>query len=211
MQYPSVPGYGGGTYPINSSPMLPDYMSVIQEELAKNQALGEAQKAQKPSFGSKLGDFLKAWAGSLGDSLTGNPVYSTTMAQRQQSEAAARAEEQRRKQEQDWWYEQQRYKAQNEKPDMPGIADETKWFYSLPPEEQARAAQYIQMRNPAMQAPTLIPYGYEPVAPSSGGAPGGLREQAIEAIRKGADPVKVLERLKQLEGGQSASPAGGFL
>lgn len=43
------------------------------------------------------------------------------------------------------------------------------------------------------------------------GANSTLREQAIDAIRRGADPVKVLERLKLLEGGQSGAPTGGFL
>jgi hypothetical protein len=38
-----------------------------------------------------------------------------------------------------------------------------------------------------------------------------LRAAAIDAIQRGADPTKVLERLKQMQGGQSGSPStGGF-
>lgn len=40
---------------------------------------------------------------------------------------------------------------------------------------------------------------------------GDLRSEAIKAIQQGADPAKVLERLKSLMGGQTGSaPSGGF-
>lgn len=134
----------------------------ISDALRQNAAVG-AEK--KPKF--NFGQFLAAWAGHLGDSLTGNPVYGNAL----QSRAQGQAQEEERRRQQEWWYEQQRYQQANKAPDKPGIAEELEWFQSLPPEQRGPAAEYIRMRYPGSQSPQMIPHGYDEVPQQGGAAP----------------------------------------
>jgi hypothetical protein len=205
-QYPLIPGYGGGDMAGSS---LPDG-SGIAEALARNAQLG-AEK--KPKF--DIGQFLLAWAGHLGDNLTGSPVYASTLKDKAAAEADARSAEAQKA----WWYEQQRYQAENRPKDKPGVAEEFEWFNSLPPEMKKPVGEYMQMRYPGMQAPQMIPYGYEQVG---GGQPAG--PPAGENIPTLSSPEQAASlppgsrfrtpdgRIKIVPGGPTGSaPSGGFL
>jgi hypothetical protein len=78
-----VPANGG------QPPSLPD-MRGIEDALARNEALGAEQSQGRKSG---VGDFLLAWAGHLGDNLTGNPAYSNSLKHRWQLEQIDREAE----------------------------------------------------------------------------------------------------------------------
>lgn len=92
-------------------------------------------------------------------------------------------------------------------------------------QDEANAGQpkYFNVAPGGMVA-ALDPGSNQPrviIAPNDGtqmsGAPGvpqapsgDLRSEAIKAIQAGADPMKVLQRMQQLQGGQAATPSATF-
>jgi hypothetical protein len=204
-----LPGYGGGMFDPQNG--IGGMSAGLDQALAQNKAMGAA----KPKKG--FGDFLRIFAGTMGDQLTGRPVY----AQHQQAQEEMKAQEE--------WYERKRqdeladYEAkknidsQYDGPEMPGLAKEVQWINSLPPPEREQAMKYIQMLRPGNfvpPAPVNIPYGATVSGggggePSSSGLPRVTDTQGYNALPPGAtylDPNGIVRK----KGGQSASPTGGF-
>jgi hypothetical protein len=166
------------------------YSTGIEDALRSNAQLG-AEQAAHPSFGKRFGNFLAAWAGSLGDNLTGNPVYANSQKAAQEAQEYAR-----RRQDELSDYEakkkiDQRYQA----PDLPGLADEFNWFSSLPPQLQSAVSNYMSMRYPAQSSPVTQPYGS---TVTGGGSAPALRYNPQTG------------RWEQ-EGGAGGNASGGFL
>lgn len=215
MGYYDMPGYGGGMFPPQSFG-VPDYMGGINDAFAQNAALGQQQAAQ-PKKG--FGEFLRAFAGIYGDTLTGNPVYSQHM-KAQQDQMAQMQEYERQRQDAIADYERKKQiDAQYSEPDMPGIAKETAWLGSLPPEQRQQAMDYIKLLRPGNfvpPSPVNVPYGATVTGGDAppGGAPAGMprvtNEQEYNALPPGTtytDPNGIVRK----KGGQSgAGPAGGF-
>lgn len=190
-------------------PTLPDYSSQISAALAANAAKGATPK--KGGFGG----FLRNFAGYLGDNLSGNNVYASTVAQQRQMEqqaaeqqqqialAAQQAEARRQAELQDYVAKKQ-IDQQYQGP--PGLANEFNWFENLPPEQKAQAQQYMSMRYPGMNAPVTVPYGATVQggggqSPQPGTVDGGYRF-------KGGNPAdpNAWEKL----GGSTGAPSSNF-
>jgi hypothetical protein len=201
-----IPGYGGGMFDPQSG--MGGMSAGLDQALAQNKAMGAAQ-AGKPKKG--FGEFLRMFAGTLGDSLTGNPVYS--QAQQHQQEMKAQEE----------WYERKRqdeladYEAkknidsQYDGPEMPGLAKEVQWINSLPPPEREQAMKYIQMLRPGNfvpPAPVNIPYG---ATVSGGGGGAGPAPGTVEdGYRfKGGNPADP-NAWEPVNGGPSPQGSAGF-
>lgn len=198
-QNPLIPGYGGDMFSIDASPMLPDYMQGINEALARNQSR-VAEQESKPKF--DIGKFLLAWAGHLGDNLTGNPVYANTVQNRSESEAQSRASEEKRRRDEQWWVSQQEYLRANKEPDRPGLADQFDWYRNAPPEQKGEIDKFIQMMNPGMQTPVVLPSG----AQQEGGA------APITATGPNGEKIRFNPQSGQWEplGGTAGNGGGGF-
>jgi hypothetical protein len=199
-----IPGYGGGMFDPQNG--IGGMSAGLDQALAQNKTMGAAQ-AGKPKKG--FGEFLRMFAGTLGDNLTGNPVYS--QAQQHQREMQAQEE----------WYERKRqdeladYEAkknidsQYDGPEMPGLAKEVQWINSLPPPEREQAMKYIQMLRPGNfvpPAPVNIPYGA--TVSGGGGAPApGTVEDGYRF--KGGNPADP-NAWEPVNGGPSPQGSGGF-
>lgn len=201
-------GYGGGMF----EPF--DFMTGINDALAQNQAMGAA----KPKKG--FGNFLQAFAGSLGDSLTGNPVYAQQM--------QAQAEQERMEQ----WYERKRqdeladYEAKKgidakyAAPEYEGSIDEFQQAKNLGYIPQELGYQdFLKLKNPGTfipPAPTVIPYGATPISDGGGNSGGGsglprvTNQAEYEALPAGSQFIDPGGNVRK-KGGQSAAPTGGFL
>jgi hypothetical protein len=193
-----IPGYGGGMFDPQGG--IAGMSSGLDAALMQNQQMAQ-QKPKKKGFG----EFLRVFAGTLGDSLTGNPVYS----QQQQQMAELQAQEE--------WYERKRQDeladyearkgidAQYAGPEMPGIAKEVSWVQSLPPEERERAMQIIQ---------TLRPGNFVPPSPVTMGPrdtiEGGADVTAVNP--QTGERVRYNPQTQQWEavGGPSQNGSGGF-
>lgn len=185
-----------------SDPIFQD--NGISEALARN-----AATPQKPKF--SFGQFLAAWAGNLGDSLTGNPVYGNAM----QGRAQAQAQEEERRRQQEWWYEQQRYQQANQPPREPTQTDRYVEEVMNPNTDPRRRALLQQILVPP-QAPFMEPYGYERQPEPQQGAAGGDNIPTISspAQAAGLPPGTRFRtpdgRIKVVPGGQTGAPSGGF-
>lgn len=196
-QQQMIPGYGGGMFPTTG---ISNASAGLDAALQQN-----AQGAAMPKQKNKFGEFLRMFAGNLGDSLTGNPIF----AQQQQ----AMAEQQRMEE----MYERKRrddlsdYEArkgidqQYSAPDLPGIADEYNWFNQQPPETQARVQEYMKMRYPGQFVPPA-PVTMGAGDTVEGGGPIAVNPQTGESLRYNPNT-------KQWEatGGPSPGGSGGFL
>lgn len=205
---PYTPGFGGGMFPTDG---LPDYMGGINEALAQNAALG-----QEPSFGKKFGNFLRNWAGYLGDNLTGNPVYAQQMQQAQERAAQEQWYERKRQDELTDYEAKKGIDAKYSAPDLPGLADEYNWYSQQSPEMQQAIQGYMKIRYPGQftpPSPVNLPYGATVEGGDSGasGHPHVRNTQDYNALPPGTtyiDPNGVV----RTKGGQSSgSSAGGFL
>lgn len=181
-----MPGYGGGMFPAtpppfgSSIPQIPDYMSGINASLARNEQVG-AEKSKKFDFGK----FLGMWAGHLGDSLTGNPVYANSRQQREAAEAEERSRRQREEAEKAWWYEQQQYNAANEKPDYEGNIDHYRQSIELGYiRPETTYPDFLRMVNPQQfvpPAPLAMEQG-DTIKPAAGGVT-AVNPQTGERVR----------------------------
>jgi hypothetical protein len=204
-----LPGYGGGMFDPQNG--IGGMSAGLDQALAQNKAMGAA----KPKKG--FGEFLRMFAGTLGDSLTGNPVYS--QAQQHQQEMKAQEE----------WYERKRQDELADYKARKGIDQE----FAPPKDRQTITVDGIVLDQETMKPIWESPYSkvipgpdgsfyeqprqglgggqsFQPPQPSPTGS--AIREQAMEAIRQGADPAAVLKRLQEMEGGQAGSGSpGGFL
>jgi hypothetical protein len=207
-----IPGYGGGMFDPQNG--IGGMSAGLDQALAQNKTMGAAQ-AGKPKKG--FGEFLRMFAGTLGDNLTGNPVYS--QAQQHQREMQAQEE----------WYERKRQDELADYEARKGIDQE----FAPPKDRQTITVDGIVLDQETMKPIWESPYSkiipgpdgsfyeqtrqglgggqpFQPPQPSPTGS--AIREQAMEAIRQGADPAAVLKRLQEMEGGQAGSGSpGGFL
>lgn len=185
-----------------------DYMSGINEALAQNAAMA------KPKKSGGFGGFLKNFAGYLGDSLTGNPIYAQQMSNQ--------AEQQRMEE----WYERKRqdeladYEAKKgidakyTSPEFEGSIDEfqqAKQLGYIP--ESLGYQDFLKLKNPGTfipPAPTVIPYGATPVSGQGGGNVPRVSNQAeYDALPPGTQFMDPSGNVRT-KGGQPAAPAGGF-
>lgn len=207
-----IPGYGGGMFPMDSPFGGPiDFgMDSINQALDQNAAIGAA----KPKKG--FGEFLKAFAGHLGDNLSGNPVYAQQMQQQAQQQQLEQWYERKRQDEMADYEAKKQIDARYSSPDLPGLADEYNWYNQQPQETQRGVQDYMRMRYPGNfvpPAPVNIPYGAT-VQGGGGSSPSGLpqvRDEAgYNALPPGAtylDPNGIVRK----KGGQSGGgSAGGF-
>jgi hypothetical protein len=189
--------FGGSLYqPI-------DYMSGINDALAQNAALG----ASKPKKGG-FGNFLGAFAGYLGDSLTGNPIYAQQQAQMAEQEQMEQWYERKRQDELADYEAKKRIEMQYSGPEMPGIAKETDWYSGLDDAGKAQADAYMRQRYPQQfvpPSPTVLPYNAQRVD-------GGGGEGEIHVNPQTGEQIRFNPQSGQWEkvGGQSGAPAGNF-
>jgi hypothetical protein len=206
-----IPGYGGGMFDPQGG--IAGMSSGLDAALMQNQQMAQ-QKPKKKGFG----EFLRVFAGTLGDSLTGNPVYS----QQQQQMAELQAQEE--------WYERKRQDELADYEARKGIDAQ----YAPPKERRTITVDGIVLDQDTMQPIYESPYSkiipgpdgsfYEQTRQGLGGGQqfnppqttgtvgSAIRQQAMDAIQQGADPAAVLKRLQELEGGQAGSGSpGGFL
>jgi hypothetical protein len=197
----SMPGYGGGMFPTDDVFGVPDFMGGINQALAQNSQVPKAKK------GGGVGDFLKAFAGTYGDALTGNPAYAQHM----------RAQEEARHQQE--WYERKRQDeladyeakknidAQYSAPDKPGLADEFDWYRGQSPEVQQGVQEYMKMRYPGQFVPPT-PIRMEPGDTIEGGGQSDVTATNPQTGEK----IRLNPSTGQWEkvGGPSSQGSGGF-
>lgn len=206
------PGIGGGMFPNDNPFGVPDYMSGINDAFAQNAALGQ----QKPKNG--IGEFLRILAGTFGDNLTGNPVYSRHMqgeAERKQQEAEARRQaewyERKRKDELTDYGAKKEIDAQFSAPDLPGIIEEftvAQQMGMVPP--GMSYTDYMTMRFPGAQTPVILPHNAQQVGGGNAALPSVSNEAEYNALPPGATYRDPSGRLRRKGGQSGAGPAGGF-
>ena len=189
-----------------------DYMSGINDAFAQNERLGRSSMFAGKKKKAKIGDILGSVIGHIGDNLSGNNAYAQSVKSRADAEAAKADYERKLKDAQDWWYKQQEHEVKNKSPDtieVDGIVLNKKtmqpvWESPYPKVIPGPDGSFYEI--PRKGLGSAQPPGLPPSAPSQAG---GVREQAIDAIRRGANPTEVLKRLQQLEGGagQATGPA----
>lgn len=197
----SMPGIGGGMFPANQGLQVPDYMSGINQAFAQNAAQGQ----QAPKKG--IGDFLKAFAGIYGDTLTGNPAYAQHMKAMEEQRALEEWYERKRQDEIADYEAKKQIDAQYSGPEEPGLAKEFNWFRDQPPEVQRAAQDYIKMRYPGQFVPPS-PIRMEPGDTIEGGTSDvtATNPQTGEKIRLNPNTGKW-----EAIGGPSPGGSGGFL
>lgn len=186
-----------GNYDFPGASSIPDPMAAIP--------VAPPSKKKRGGFGG----FLKAWAGYLGDNLTGSPVYANSLAAQQQSELENQRYQSHRQDDLSDYETHKKIDQQYAKPDTPGLADEFNWFNTLAPEQQQAVSGYMKMRYPqqfAQPTPVTVPYG----ASIQGGSDGPPQPGAIQdGYRfKGGNPADP-NSWEQL-GGPSPGGSGGF-
>ena len=200
----STPGYGGGMFDPENPLVVPDYMGGINEALNQNAAYGQAEPKKKG-----IGDFLAAFAGHYGDTLTGNPVYANSQRGKQEAEQAERSKQEQK----DWWYEQQRYQRENQGPDIDADIKEfqqLKEFGYVP--EGMSYQEFAQMKNPGMQSPIILPRNAQQIGGGSSGPP----PEAVQYLQSNPNTAAQFEQkygpglARKYLGGPSPQGSGGF-
>lgn len=188
------------------------------DKAALNELVGDQPHSRGGFFkkGGLARNILGNVIGSVGDSLAGNTGYADQSADYRRSMAEAE-EYQRRRKEGLEDYEtkkmiDERYAAPKERrtAEINGVLVDLDTLQPVWEDPRGRV-----IPGPDGSFYQLPPLGLGGPAAPAGGPQAGptgttLRDQAANAIRSGADPVAVMKRLQELEGGagQPTGPAG---
>lgn len=196
-----IPGYGGGMFDPQNG--IGGLSAGLDQALAQNQAMGQA----KPKKG--FGDFLRIFAGTLGDSLTGRPVYAQMMQHQEEQKRLEEMYDRKRRDDMEDYEARKQIDAQYSGPEMPGLAKEVQWINSLPPPERQQALEYVKMLRPGNfvpPAPVNIPYGASIEGAGGGNPAPGTVEDGYRF--KGGNPGD--PNNWEPIGGPSPGGSGGF-
>lgn len=186
-----------------------DYTSGINEALARNAALGQQQQPKKG-----FGNFLRAFAGNLGDSLTGNPVYAQLQQQQAEQERMEQWYERKRQDELADYEAKKGIDAKYNAPDYEGSIDEFQQAQKLGYIPEGMGYQdFLKLKNPGQYvppSPVNIPYGATVEGgDGAGNLPQVSDEAGYNALPPGAmyrDPSGNIRK----KGGPSLGGSGGF-
>lgn len=164
-------------------------------------------------IGKGLLKFLGAFAGNLGDNLTGNPVYSNAMKGRQELELAGKKRQQDME---DWYLKQQIEASMRPPPEPPSDVRLYEWLKGQPDTVQQEFKQLLPTLRPQQftpPAPISMKRGdvYDPAGTGGAGTELPFANTPEEAAQKfPGQKVRTPFGIYEVPGGPSLNSSGGF-